>query len=114
MLRVNQPQARLGRQAIHALVEWIARVTLDPVPAHLVSARKLVQPAPQVLVLDGLTVLCPPAPRMPVVDPLCDPLAKVPRVGVELDLAAIEPPVQVVMPLTVTVPLPLRLPPLRL
>src|SRR5262245_60111561 len=63
------------------------RVALDPAPAHLVLRGDLVEPLPEVHVLDGLLRGRLPAARLPRAQPLGDALLHVLRVGVELDAA---------------------------
>src|SRR5687767_8624144 len=54
-----------------------------PVPFYFVFGGELVQPPPQILVLDGLLVGRAPAAALPVLDPGRDALHDVERIGVD-------------------------------
>src|SRR5450432_3987509 len=61
-------------------------MALDPAPFELVSCGQLIQPLPQVLILDRLLVGRAPPALLPVMHPLGDPAAHVLRVGVDAGL----------------------------
>src|SRR5882724_411842 len=72
------------RERIGALVLWVPRVSLHPVPADAVPARCALELLPQVDVLDGLLVGGAPAAPLPVGQPFADTFLDVLRVGVDL------------------------------
>src|ERR1700733_960494 len=85
-LALDLLQAAPG-QAVGAFVELVAGVALDPAPVHLVAQPRLVQPSPEVLVLDRALAHGAPAARLPQGQPLGDAALHVLAVGVQLDLA---------------------------
>src|SRR4051794_3471798 len=69
------PERRHRRDGkrVDTVVERIVGVAADPVEGHLVAAaRRRVEGAPEVLVLDRLPVGGLPAPRLPALDPFGD------------------------------------------
>ncbi len=70
-------------------------MALDPMPAHVVDVREVVQRAPQGLVLDRLSVLGLPPVGDPALDPRADAPSQVGRVGVHVDRAGAVPPLEV-------------------
>src|SRR6266545_4291909 len=61
-------------------------VTAGPGPFHSVTLSQVVQFVPQVLVDDGLLIRCHPAAPLPVVDPGCNTVLEIFRIGDHLDL----------------------------
>src|SRR5947209_8203297 len=62
-------------------------MAFHPAPSDLMLARRLVEPAPEVLVLDRLPVRRLPAVALPSLQPKRDALAQVLRIGVQIDAA---------------------------
>src|SRR5688572_4129528 len=71
------------REPIGSFVFGVPRVSPHPVPFYVVLGGELVQPPPQILVLDGLLVGRAPAAALPVLDPGRNPFHDVERVGVD-------------------------------
>src|SRR5690606_26333520 len=85
--RLKLLHARFVGQCVHAVVQRVRSMTSDPDPVDLVSARRFIQRFPQFLILDGLFRGCKPAIPLPIMDPLCDPVSQILRVGVKFDVA---------------------------
>src|ERR1700722_15233569 len=86
-----QPRHRdtFARKLVGALVDVVAGMTLDPVPAHLVLVQRCIEPLPKIDVLDRLLVGGAPAVLLPAVDPAGDALPHILAVGVEIDGAGL-------------------------
>src|SRR4051812_5640719 len=74
-------------ESVCPLVLGMAGVAFYPVPFYLVTRRRPVELAPEVLVFHRLLVRGAPAAALPARDPLRDALHHVERVGVEPHLA---------------------------
>ncbi len=74
-------------ELVGTLVLGVARVSLDPMPGHVVTLGGRGERLPQVLVLDRLLIRRAPAARTPRGQPLHDAAAHVRRIGVEIDAA---------------------------
>src|SRR5208282_3704854 len=73
----------LAGEPVGALVQFVAGVTPDPEPLHLVPPGRRVEPAPEVLVLDRLLVGGAPAVALPDVEPTGHAAAQILRVRVQ-------------------------------
>src|SRR2546427_1311992 len=67
----------LVRQLVRALVLRVAGMTPHPVPFHIVQRRQLVEPLPQVDILERFLVRGAPAAALPVAHPFRDALQHV-------------------------------------
>lgn len=74
---------RLARQLVAAFVLRVAGVALDPFPFNGVSLNSLIQPLPQIDILDRFFVGGFPTAFLPVMDPAGNALAHVLAVGAE-------------------------------
>src|SRR5471030_1649954 len=74
-------------ETVGAFIEFVAGVALDPAPVDLVAQPRLIQPPPEVLVLDRALAHGAPAARLPKGQPLGDAALHVLAVRVQLDLA---------------------------
>ena len=76
---------RLMNQLVCTFVVVIARVALDPMPAHRVQVARSFKALPQLLILHRLFRGRAPAVALPVVDVFRDPVAHILAVGVHVD-----------------------------
>lgn len=74
---------RLARQLVAAFVLRVAGVALDPFPFYGVALNGLIQPLPQIDILDRLFVGGFPTALLPVMDPTGDALAHILAVSAE-------------------------------